>query len=263
MTTFEQLRDGLSEIYNIKKETMQDFLNWINGKILWEDLNLDPHIFAIKHFYFRWWFFKYRCSTIWEKIYDDSWVENIYLWFYCKYEKYVKDPRFERKMAKQRATWGFCQRDTWDIDYWMTKVLPDAIDYFADTFHGVPNAIGAWMYGCDPENFTQSDANISEEELNERYEWFKNYLHKAAHSLREANPETCSITNDNETIEKFHFEKVDGFPNAQRYVSDCSEEEKKQNQKYYEKELEIIRYRKQQFKMGLEMLIKTFGYLND
>ena len=44
--------------------------------------------------------------------------------------------------ARQRALKGFCDWDVWDMDYWLTHVLPPMFTEMAENCHGYP--------GCEP-----------------------------------------------------------------------------------------------------------------
>ena len=41
------------------------------------------------------------------------------------------DIAFEERMAKQRATRGFCDRDVWDIDHWFCNTISPMLKQLA------------------------------------------------------------------------------------------------------------------------------------
>lgn len=66
------------------------------------------------------------------------------------------------KAAWQRATRGYADRDTWNLDSWLLQVLPAALDHLAEHSHGWP----------------------SNDEFPEFEDW-QEYLFKIAKDLRE------------------------------------------------------------------------------
>lgn len=51
----------------------------------------------------------------------------------------IKQRIHNHKMAKQRAIRGWCDDDTWDIEYWFLSIVPQMIDYFIEHDDGAPS----------------------------------------------------------------------------------------------------------------------------
>lgn len=43
------------------------------------------------------------------------------------------------KYSYQRIRYGWCDRDTWDIDYWFLSVIPPMLQHLRDNKHGYPS----------------------------------------------------------------------------------------------------------------------------
>ncbi len=165
-----------------------------------------------------------------------SWCKAASRWLKRKKEKYIDHPRFERRMRKQRAERGFSEKDTWDVDDWLTTVLPSMIEEFYKNLHTTPLETEAFLKGADPFKFKYtSDLEITPELSDAMDRWWENHLREIAFHLREANYGTCSLRN------KF-------------------EEENHWTPEY---EVKISRYRHKQFQKAMNMLALVFGTLND
>lgn len=63
---------------------------------------------------------------------------GIYKWIPRFWFTNIKQYFHNRKMAKQRAKWGWCVEDTWDIENWLLRVLPEMIKYQREHTNGTP-----------------------------------------------------------------------------------------------------------------------------
>lgn len=46
------------------------------------------------------------------------------------------------KYCYQRIRYGWCDRDTWDMDGWFLSIIPPMLQYFRDNKHGFPGNMG-------------------------------------------------------------------------------------------------------------------------
>ena len=91
------------------------------------------------------------------------------------------------KAAWQRATRGYADRDTWNLDNWLLQVLPAALEHLAEHSHGWP----------------------SNDEFPEFEDW-QEYLFKIAKDLREC--QDCEGNDKNEYYEDY-MKQLDDWDN--------------------------------------------------
>lgn len=260
-----------AEKYGKDEKDMLAFWHYLQERVLWhgwcnrKGIDIDALLEKIKDspFRFKVLLFRFRIHSAWEKIFDDSRMEDFYFWLCRKWRKYVTDPRFERRMRNQRKTRGFSDNDWWNLDTWLTTVLPAAIERLADGTSSTPGCVEALMAGKNPHKFKYSKDEPTEEEWKKRHEWWVNHLKEIAFHLREANEETCSMKNEEEFIYKSHFEKSKEDPYYSCLVDDCNETESAQNKRHFKREEELEAYREGEFRKGMEMLSKLHGMLWD
>lgn len=88
------------------------------------------------------------------------------------------------KFARQRIKYGWCDRDTWDIDMWFLAVIPPMLEHLKNINHGYPAEMTEeeWHAILDRMIFLFHEAakdEIDVKELNELYEkgdkqaWFE------------------------------------------------------------------------------------------
>lgn len=257
--------------YHKDEKDMLAFWHYLQERVLWhgwanvKNIDIDAFLEKIKNspFRFRTLLLRFRIRSAWNRLIDDSWAEDFYYWLCRRWNKYVVDPRFRRKMRNQRKKRGYSDEDWWNLDTWLTTVLPAAIERLADGTQSTPGCIEALMAGKSPRGFKYSKKEPTEEEWRERHEWWVNHLKEIAFHLREANEETCSVKNEEEFIYKSHFEKSEADPYYSCLVDDCNKEEAAQNKRHFKREEELERYRENEFRKGLEMLSKLHGMLWD
>lgn len=140
---------------------------------------------------------------------------------------------FNRKMRRQRSSKGFCDLDVWDVDNWLTTVLPSIIEEHRAQLHTIPPAVEAFMCGENPWDFKYtSDLEVTEEQLEAWEHWWDDRLKKIVFHLREANYQTCSL----------------------------KDEAQEGKQEYEQK---VGQYCTRHFRKGMTMLMEVFGELND
>ena len=253
------------------EKEMLAFWHYLQDKMLWhgwaniKGIDIDAVLEKINDSRVRFdlLLFRFRIHAIWEKIIDDSWAEDFYYWLCRKWRKYVTDPRFERRMRNQRKKRGFSDNDWWNLDVWLTTVLPAAIERLADGTNSTPGCIEALMAGQNHRDFKYSKKEPTEQEWKKRHQWWVNHLKEIAFHLREANEETCSMQNEEEFVYKSHFEKSKEDPYYSTMIDDCNEEEAAKNKRHFKREEELERYREDEFRKGMEMLSKLHGMLWD
>ena len=257
--------------YGKDEKDMLAFWHYIQDRVLWhgwanlKHIDIDALLEKIKEspFRFKALLFRFRIYSTWKKLIDDSWAEDFYYWLCRKWNHYVTEPRFRRKMRNQRKVRGFSDNDWWNLDIWLTTVLPAAIERLADGTNSTPGCIEALMAGQSPRDFKFSKKEPTEQEWEKRHQWWVNHLKEIAFHLREANEATCSMQNEEDFVYKSHFEKSSEDPYYSNLVDDCDEKENAQNKRHFKREEELERYHEDEFRKGLEMLSKLYGMLWD
>lgn len=206
--------------------------------------------------------FRSKVAEWWDSVYSDSLLEDFVFWVSIRWERWVKDPVFEHRMRRQRARRGFCDRDVWNLDVWLTTVLPDALDELARITHGYPSIAEPLSKGEDPETYKYGEGN-TEEDFERYHAWWNSHLREIAFRLRESNEDTCSEKNEFELITRHHNEDVDEFPFGVRWVDDLTDEEHAANRRYFDRQREIYYYRNEQYRKAMEMLSELHGVLWD
>jgi hypothetical protein len=83
------------------------------------------------------------------------------------------------KAAWQRATRGYANRDTWNLDTWLLQVLPAAIKHLAKNCHGWP-ATDDFPTHEDWVSFLNNLANdledCQDDEAENRNEYYEDYM---------------------------------------------------------------------------------------
>ena len=88
------------------------------------------------------------------------------------------------KFARQRVKYGWCDRDTWNMDMWFLAVIPPMLEHLKNNEHGYPAEMTEeeWHATLDRMIFLFHEAakdEIDVKELNELYEkgdkqaWFE------------------------------------------------------------------------------------------
>ena len=146
------------------------------------------------------------------------------------------------KWGWQRATKGYSDYDTWDLDVYYSNMMIASLSQFRAETKGYPgymNDIEEWYAILDKIIFLLKQANEDEplEEKNELVEWYEEYL--------ETRPLTLTkVENDN------HI-----------YVTDNDDETKAKVKQYYKREEELYNIRTQKRKEAFELMAEYFGHL--
>lgn len=133
-----------------------------------------------------------------------------------------KEIAFEERMAKQRAKRGFCDRDTWAVDYWFCKTISPMLKQLAREKHGFQTLDEKGNY-VDVELLTEEDYDLYDKR------WTDTLL-RMAFLADEINEETCSMKNPFEKdYRRIHraFEKRYGFMGQKLRTEEEREEEEK------------------------------------
>lgn len=132
------------------------------------------------------------------------------------------------KYSIQRIKYGWCESDTWGIDYWFLNVVPDMLLYLKNNKHGYPISF---------------DEN-GEQILNSEEEWDK-VLDEIIYLFHESSEDYCSIKN------RYNSELANGF----------ADENKKHL--WIQEEKNLGNYREQCKNQAFELFSKYFYDLWD
>jgi hypothetical protein len=146
------------------------------------------------------------------------------------------------KWGWQRATRGYSDYDTWDLDVYYSNMMIASLSQFRAETRGYPgymDNIEEWYEILDKIIFLLKQANEDEplEEKNELAEWHKEHL--------ETRPLTLT------KVEK----------DARVYVSNNDEETEAKIKQYYKREEELYEIRTQKRKEAFDLLAEYFGHL--
>ena len=94
--------------------------------------------------------------------------------------EFFEDTWLNLKAAWQRATRGWANRDTWNLDGYLLEILPEMIDYLAEHAHGYPGehagfpTFESWQEFLRNEIVTplrnaREDQNVQKNEYEEEY----------------------------------------------------------------------------------------------
>jgi hypothetical protein len=142
------------------------------------------------------------------------------------------------KWAWQRATRGYSDHDTWNLDTYYSDMLIASLSQFRAETMGYPgymNDIDEWYAILDKIILLLKQANEDEplEEKNELAEWYEKYL----------------------STKTLDFTKVD------KIASKDDEETDAKVMQYYKREEELYEIRSQKRKEAFVLLAEYFGHL--
>lgn len=153
--------------------------------------------------------------------------------------EFFEDTWLNLKAAWQRATRGWADRDTWNLDSYLLEILPEMIDYLRTHTHSYPG------YG----------------EFDTPEKWDKFLKEEIVIPLQNAREEqTIQINEYEEELHSYPINFVkqeDGFTTLE--FADPEELRKK----WYEREKEISQWRKKELERGLAAMAKHFYNLWD
>lgn len=142
------------------------------------------------------------------------------------------------KWGWQRATKGYSDYDTWNLDGYYSNMMIASLSQFRAEVIGYPGYLGnieEWNAILDKIIFLLKQANKDEplEEKNELAEWYEEYLST----------------------------KTLGFTKVEKINSEDDEETKAKVLQYYKREEELYNIRTQKRKEAFELLAEYFGHL--
>jgi hypothetical protein len=158
--------------------------------------------------------------------------------FYLRYPwEFFEDTWLNLKAAWQRATRGWADRDTWNLDNYLLEILPEMIDYLREHTHGYPGdfpTLESW------DNYLKEEIIIPLRNARESQTVQKN----------EYKEELLSYPME-------FVKKEDGFA-ALEFA-----EPVELRKKWYEREKEINEWRKKELEKGMRNLSSVFFSLWD
>ena len=140
------------------------------------------------------------------------------------------------KYAWQRATKGYCDKDTWNLDRYYTQLFIDTLTFFRDNCHGYPST---YFYQNKDGYQTWIDT------LNELINHFSNSLEEDDHDYIDENIPDFDIEN--------WIDKIQNY----------DERAKQLQQEWLRKELKKDEKRKKELEEGMDLLKKVFFNLWD
>ena len=147
------------------------------------------------------------------------------------------------KWGWQRATKGYSDYDTWDLDMYYSNLMIASLSQFrakADGYPSYMNSIEEWYAILDKIIFLLKQANEDEplEEKNELAEWYKEYLATKPFTLTEVGNGACIML-----------------------PQDNDEETEAKRKQYFKRKDELYQIRVQKRKEAFELLAEYFGHL--
>lgn len=168
------------------------------------------------------------------------------------------------KYSWQRITKGYCDRDLWSIDGWFMEIMPQMLQQLKETRYGSPGVLGT--------QYIDESGSYRNDTCHE--EWDK-ILDEMIFLFQEMDEDTCQKRNPyeqahedvyNEFQEKYGcFGEKLNPKNATRQIyfpyeiAEYSEIE----DKYYEAEKELAKYREKCKDKAFNLFAKWFYYLWD
>ena len=169
----------------------------------------------------------------------------------------------DMRCTYQRAKYGYCYRDLWNIDAWFLDIMPRMLEEHRDTRHGSPLTEGTTEETC--------------------HEKWTEILDRMIFLFREASENTCTRRNPYEDeydrIQEEFTEKYGLF--GEKLLTDAEKEEAEKRhgrrahfadelpeysgacEKYYAEEREIEHYREQCRNEAFALFVKHFCGLWD
>ena len=146
------------------------------------------------------------------------------------------------KWAWQRATKGYSDYDTFDLDVYYSRLMISSLSQFREdtrVYPGYMDSIEEWYAILDKIIFLLKQSNEDEplEEKNELEEWY------------------------NEHLETSTFSFVEVKKGVRKYVDNDDAETKEKIKQYYKREDELYEIRKQKRKEAFDLMAEYFGHL--
>lgn len=163
-------------------------------------------------------------------------------WYPCNWWSNIRYFLRTIKWGWQRATNGYSDYDTWDLDIYYSRLMIASLSQFRSETMGYPgymNSIEEWYAILDKIIFLLKQANEDEplDEKNDLEEWYQEHLKTRPLTLTK--------------VEK----------DARVYVSNNDEETEAKIKQYYKREEELYEIRTQKRKEAFELMAEYFGHL--
>lgn len=163
-------------------------------------------------------------------------------WYPCNWWSNIRYFFRTIKWGWQRATKGYSDYDTWNLDIYYSNMMISSLSQFRAETKGYPgymDSIEEWYAILDKIIFLLKQANEDEplEEKNELAEWYEEHLETRTFSL------------------------VEVKNGVRKYVDNDDEETKAKVMQYYKREGELDEIRKQKRKEAFALMAEYFGHL--
>lgn len=148
------------------------------------------------------------------------------------------------KWAWQRATKGYSDQDTWDLDMYFSNLMIASLSQFRSEVQGFPaymDSIEEWYAILDKIIFLLKQSAEMEplEEKNELAEWYEEYL----------------------DTKHLNFEEVADGKAVRISLIEADEETDAKRTQYFKREEELYNLRVQKRKEAFELMAEYFGNL--
>lgn len=162
--------------------------------------------------------------------------------------------KHEIKYKWQRAFRGYSTLDRWSIDSWFEEVMPRILTDYKKNLHGCPVQFTIRKDGTDYQS------------VDEGMEAWKAILDRMIFCFTEMNEESCSMKN--EFDEEYHNEIYNpkfgnNISKNQQMIHSPKKVEPELEQKYKQKQNEIIEYREKMKDEGFILFSKYYWDLWD
>ena len=148
--------------------------------------------------------------------------------------EFFEDTWLNLKAAWQRATRGWADRDTWNLDSYLLEILPEMIDYLREHTHSYPG------YG----------------EFDTPEKWNKFLKEEIIIPLQNARED--QTVQKNEYEEELHSYPVEFVKEENNFTSIRFTEPDELRKKWLEREKEISQWRQQELERGFAAMAKHF-----
>ena len=177
---------------------------------------------------------------------------------------YVKRPIFKTKMFFQRATRGWCDEDSWNVDSWLSRVVPPVLTKLANDAHGYPSNINEILDEYEHRQNDIVEPKITKSRTDEeKAQGWKNLILDIAKKI-ENYSKTSNDLNPYKYTHRCHFEEKNENGNTlYLMVDECTPEEQEENQKAIEWDNAFDERKMKDMQVGLSMLAKYFMNLWD
>ena len=154
--------------------------------------------------------------------------------------KFFEDAWLNLKAAWQRATRGWADRDTWNLDSYLLEILPEMIDYLREHTHGYPGEYNGFPTPESWDNYLREEIiiplqNAREEQVVQKNEYEEELFSYPMEFVKEENNFT-----------PIHFTEPEEL-----------------RKKWCEREKEISEWRQKELEKAFTAMAKYFYHLWD